>query len=139
MLHKDLPPACATYDGGLRIFAPFFSNVCSSMSVHTHTGAAHVSVNKLIVGDYCICVHEPVFVRANKNELRTKDLPLVSTVSCVRGCVSVFATFGSVLSVGDGILFVLVMSAAARSHGPAWTQGGSLFDSCSLAASVNSV
>lgn len=107
---------------------------------YTHcAGVAHVSVNKLIVGDYCICVHEPAFVRANKNELRTKDLPLVSTVSCVRGCVSVFTTFGSVLSVGDGILFVLVMSAAARSHGPAWTQGGSVFDSCSLAASVNGI
>lgn len=84
-----------------------------------------------------MCV--PVFVRVKKNESCTKDLPLVSTVSRVRGCVSVFATFGSVLSVGDGILFVLVMSAAARSHGPASTQGSSLFDSCAQAASVNSV
>lgn len=54
-------------------------------------------------------------------------------------CVGVFAMFGSVLSVGDGILFVLVMSAAARSHGPASIQGSSLFDSCAQAASVNSV
>lgn len=55
LLHKHLPPACATYDG-LGIFAPFFTNVCSSMSGHTLTcaGVAHVSVNKLIVGDYCI-------------------------------------------------------------------------------------
>lgn len=54
MLHKHLPLACVTYDG-FGIFAPFFINVCSSMSGHTLTsaGVAHASVNKLIVGDYC--------------------------------------------------------------------------------------
>lgn len=62
----------------------------------------------------CVCEEKKMF---------TKDLSLVSIVSCVRGCVSVFATFGSVLSVGDGILFLSMMSAAAQSHGPASTQG----------------
>lgn len=84
-----------------------------------------------------MCV--PVFARVGKNELFTGDLPLVSTVSCVCGCVSLFAAFGSVLSVGDGILFVFVMSAAARSRGPASTHGSSLFDSRTQAVSVSRV
>lgn len=36
LLHKHLPPACVTYDGP-GIFAPFFTNVCSSMAGHTLT------------------------------------------------------------------------------------------------------
>lgn len=34
------------------------------------------------------------------------------------------------LSVGDGILFVPSMSAAARNHGPASAQSSRFFDSC---------
>lgn len=57
----------------------------------------------------------------------------------VHACVSVFAELDSVLSVGGGILFVFMKSAAAWSHDPASTESVRFFDSCAQTVSLSCV